>query len=223
MQTGNSERKKKSILVKYVITGMAAVLLLYLAVSAWQICAYGEKDELRAADAAVVLGAGVVGNEPSPVFRERINHGVWLYQNGYVKVLIMTGGYGEGAACSEAAAARDYAVRQGVPPEDILIEEKSRITQENLYYARRLMEEYGLKDALIVSDPLHMKRAMRMAADYGIQAYTSPTPTTRFVSARTKLPFLARELFFFTGYKVYRIFSGTIIRRILLCRTYLLL
>lgn len=76
------------------------------------------------------------------------------------------------------------------------MEEQSRITQENMYYASLLMEEHGLKDALIVSDPLHMKRAMRMASDYGIRAYTCPTPTTRFVSLKTKLPFLAREVFF---------------------------
>ena len=62
--------------------------------------------------------------------------------------------------------------------------------------------EHGFKDALIVSDPLHMKRAMRMAADYGITAYSSPTPTTRFVSLRSKLPFLAREVFFYIGYKM---------------------
>ena len=118
----------------------------------------------------------------------------------------MTGGYGDGTVCSEARAAKEYAVSQGVPAEDIFVEEESRITQENMYYARLLMDEHGLKDALIVSDPLHMKRAMLMASDYGIPAYTSPTPTTRFVSLRTKLPFLARELFFYTGYRIYRIF-----------------
>ena len=88
-----------------------------------------------------------------------------------------------------------------MPAEDIFIEEESRITQENMYYARLLMDEHGLKDALIVSDPLHMKRAMLMASDYGIPAYTSPTPTTRFVSLRTKLPFLAREVFFISDIK----------------------
>lgn len=189
---------------------MAGVLLLcffWILCNTWQIISFSNKNELREADAAIVLGAGVVGREPSPVFRERISHGIWLYEHGYVKYLIMTGGYGEGSICSEARAAEEYAVSQGVPKEDIMTEEYSAITQENLYYARQLMKEYGCKDALIVSDPLHMRRAMLMAADYGIEAYSSPTPTTRFVSLKTKLPFLARELFFYTGYKVYRIFQ----------------
>lgn len=192
---------------RYLILWFFLFVLLCVLVNTWQIVSFSKRTELREADAAIVLGAGVTGEEPSPVFRERIRHGIWLYEHGYVKYLIMTGGYGEGSICSEARAAEEYAVSQGVPKEDIMTEEYSAITQENLYYARQLMKEYGCKDALIVSDPLHMRRAMLMAADYGIEAYSSPTPTTRFVSLKTKLPFLARELFFYTGYKVYRIFQ----------------
>lgn len=196
-------KKKK----KYWTAGVLLLCFFWILCNTWQIISFSNKNELREADAAIVLGAGVAGREPSPVFRERIRHGIWLYEHGYVKYLIMTGGYGEGSICSEARAAEEYAVSQGVPKEDIMTEEYSVITQENLYYARQLMKEYGCKDALIVSDPLHMRRAMLMAADYGIEAYSSPTPTTRFVSLKTKLPFLARELFFYTGYKVYRIFQ----------------
>lgn len=192
--------------IRHLISGLLLFVLLCILINTWQIVSFSEKTELREADAAIVLGAGVTGEEPSPVFRERIRHGIWLYENGYVDCLIMTGGYGDDAVCSEAWAAKEYAVRQGVPKEDILMEEQSRITQENMYYASLLMEEHGLKDALIVSDPLHMKRAMLMASDYGIRAYSCPTPTTRFISLKTRLPFLAREVFFYTGYQVYRIF-----------------
>ncbi|HIX48720.1 MAG TPA: YdcF family protein [Candidatus Mediterraneibacter caccavium] len=51
-----------------------------------------------------------------------------------------------------------------------------------------------------------MKRAMMLAEDAGITAYSSPTPTTRYVSLRTKIPFLARETFYYIGYKWYRVF-----------------
>ncbi len=191
---------------KYWLSGMLLLCFLYILIHTWQIVSYSRKNELQEADVAIVLGAGVIGKEPSPVFVERIRHGIWLYENGYVRALIMTGGYGEDALCSEAYAAKTYAVSQGVPEEDIYIEEKSRITQENICYAKELMTEHGFTDALVVSDPLHMKRAMLMAADYGLEAYTSPTPTTRFISPKTKLPFLARELFFYSGYRIYRIF-----------------
>ena len=67
------------------------------------------------------------------------------------------------------------------------------------------MEENGYETAIIVSDPLHMKRAMLLAEDAGISAYSSPTPSTRYISLRTKIPFLARETLYYIGYKWYRI------------------
>ena len=118
--------------------------------------------------------------------------------------LIFTGGIGEGNGRSDAWVAGQYAIEQGVPEADILLEEKSTITQENIANAKKIMDEKGYRTAIIVSDPLHMKRAMLMARDYGIEAYSSPTPTSRYISLKTKIPFLAREEFFYIGYKVYR-------------------
>ena len=69
------------------------------------------------------------------------------------------------------------------------------------------MDKYNFKDCIIVSDPLHMKRSVLMAKDYGMTAYSSPTPTTKYKSLKTKLPFLFREEFFYIGYKIYRIFN----------------
>ena len=92
-----------------------------------------------------------------------------------------------------------------MPEADILLEEGSAITQENLQYARELMEEAGDETALVVSDPLHMKRAMLLAGDAGIEAYASPTPTSRYRSLKTKAKFLAREVFYYIGYRAYRL------------------
>ena len=93
-----------------------------------------------------------------------------------------------------------------MPGTDIILEEESSITQENLENAKKLMDEKGYKTALIVSDPLHMRRAMLLARDTGMEDYSSPTTTTMYRSLRTKLPFLAREVFFYIGYQWYRIF-----------------
>ena len=69
------------------------------------------------------------------------------------------------------------------------------------------MDKNGCKRAIIVSDTLHMKRAMLLASDAGIMGYGSPTPTTMYQSFKTKAPFLAREVFYYVGYKWYRIFN----------------
>lgn len=194
--------KKKRIFP--VLLGMVLLLVIYLAVTAVSIWQYASVDEKQSADTAIILGAGTADGEISPVFRERIHHGIWLYQNGYVDTLIFTGGVGGGNARSDAWVAGQYAIERGVPEENILLEEKSTITQENIANAKKIMDEKGYRTAIIVSDPLHMKRAMLMACDYGIEAYSSPTPTSRYISLKTKIPFLAREEFFYIGYKVYR-------------------
>ena len=169
--------------------------------------AFSGNDETRPADAAIVLGASVYENAPSPVFCERINHAIDLYNDGYVKTIIMTGGVGEGNIRSEADIAREYAEQHGIPAGAICKEEDSAITYENLENAKQLMEQKGMDTALIVSDPLHMKRAMLYAKDLGMKAYSSPTPTTLYRSWKTKLPFLAREEFYYVGYRVIRLFK----------------
>lgn len=178
---------------------------IYFAMTAAFVWQYGKRDEACPADTAIVLGAGLSRSGVSPVFRERINHGVWLYQQGYVHKLLLTGGYGEGSTYSDAHVAAEYAEQQGVPAEDILCEEHSKITEENLRYSAEIMEQEGLKTAILVSDPLHMKRAMLVAKDAGITAYSSPTPTTRYITLKTRLCFLGREVFYLMGYRMLRL------------------
>ena len=167
---------------------------------------YGKRDEKAPSDVAIVLGAGTSNGKVSPVYRERIEHGIWLYENDYVDHLIFTGGYGKGNTISDSAAAKNYAISRGIPENVIFIEESSTITEENLEQAKIIMDNNSFNTAILVSDPLHMKRAMRMAGDYGIDALTSPTPTSMYRTPKTKLPFLLREEFFYIGYLIVSIF-----------------
>lgn len=195
----NKNKQKKWI---KIVSLFFLFIILYSSFIAVSIADYSKRDETVQADCAIILGAGVSEEAPSPVFASRIDHGIWLYKNGYVKKLIMTGGVGKGGSISDAEIGRKYAVSKGVPEEDILFETKSVVTQENIKYAAQIMEEEGMKKALIVSDPLHMKRAMRMAKDFGLNAYSSPTKTSRYQTLKTQAPFLAREVFFYIGYPV---------------------
>ncbi|WP_202976456.1 YdcF family protein [Anaerophilus nitritogenes] len=101
--------------------------------------------------------------------------------------------------------ARNYAIKNLVPSKDILIEEQSRITQENILYATKIAKNNEISSVILVSDPLHMKRAMLMAKDYGFKAYFSPTPTSKYITLKSKLLFLAREVFYYIGYQIYRL------------------
>lgn len=177
---------------------LALLCVLWLVgVAAW-IHYVGERDQAAKADAIIVLGAAAYDAAPSPVFKARIEHGLDLYRRGYAGKLVFTGGYGGiGARFAESQVARRYAIKAGVPADAILIESTSQTTFQNLFEARRLMQEHSLQRAIVVSDPLHMARALRLARGLGIDALGSPTPTTRFRSLRTRLEFLAREVYFF--------------------------
>lgn len=181
------------------------IVFVYISYSVISICKYSHVYEDRKCDVAIVLGAAANDNGVSEVYKQRLNHAVELYQNSDVAKIIVTGGVGKGNTMSDASMARKYLVSVGVPDDVILEEDKSTITQENLENAKRIMDECGYQDALIVSDPLHMKRAMLLAKDAGIDAYSSPTGTSAYKSMKTKIPFVARETFFYIGYKWYRI------------------
>ena len=192
-------------LLKWTALLLAAVTI-YSLLCAVSIVRYARRDEAAPADCIIVLGAGTNGKTPNAVFRERLNHAVTLYDAGYSEVILLTGGYSPGNEHSDAWIAGQYLMELGIPKDAILLEEKSTITQENLQFAREIMDSQEYSTAIIVSDPLHMKRSMRMAKDYEIEAYSSPTPTTRYQTWKSKLPFLARETFFYVGYQIYRIF-----------------
>lgn len=178
------------------------LLIGWLGLLSWQIIAAGSEASPRSADVAIVLGAAVYGDRPSPVFEERIRHGVDLYRSGRVRRLLFTGGSAGDGEAAESAVARQWAVSSGVPGTAILTEAESRTTLQNLVEAREVMRANGLSSALLVSDPLHMKRALRMCAGLDMDCAGSPTPTTRYRGLLAQADFLARELFFYHVYLV---------------------
>lgn len=193
--------KKRFPLIRILL----AFLVLCYGFTAMDIWLYGRKDETREADVIIVLGAAAYESGVTPVFAERINHAAELYNEGYAGYIILTGGVAEGNSVSDAWIAEQYALSIGLPEDILILEESSTITYENMEYSKEIMEEHGFEDALIVSDPLHMKRSIIMAKDNGIKAYSSPTPSTRYISLETKIPFLFRETNVLIGYVLMRI------------------
>ncbi len=177
------------------LTGLLLVAVAWLAYVAWDIVQFGRLDEKRKCDVAIVLGAAAWDRRPSPVLEERLNHAIDLYRQHWVQKLLFTGGFGHGAPMAESEVARDYALREGVPAADILVETTSTSTVENIAEAKRLMAAHHLHSAIVVSDPLQMRRAIEMAQDEGIEAASSPTPTTRYRSKDKKADFLWEEVY----------------------------
>ena len=189
--------------VKIILIILFAAFCL-MAWNALAIYRFSQIDRTQKADCAIVAGAGIAGDSPSPVFKARLDHAAWLYQQGFVHSLILTGGLSSGAAVSDASVARKYLLTQGIPASALFIEEHSLVTRENMRNAKAIMTQQGFRTALLVSDPLHMKRLGLIAQDQNIAGYASPTPHTRYRTWSTQLPFLLRESFYYTGYIFWR-------------------
>ena len=164
------------------LIGVAVLGCLGIAIvggyATYRVWAQGQRDEQRAADAIVVMGAAQYDGRASPVFAARLDHAIELYRAGLAPRLIVTGGKADGDRTTEAATARAYAIAHGVPRDAILVEDQSRTTLESIRAVRDVMRGSGLKDAIFVSDRPHMLRVLRMAADDGITAWGSPTRTS---------------------------------------------
>jgi uncharacterized SAM-binding protein YcdF (DUF218 family) len=175
---------------------MRGVLLLLAlwALSLTSVHLWGRRDEARAADAIVVLGAAQYDGKPSPVLKARLDHAIELYRRGLAPALIMTGGIGPGDTVSEALVGKRYAVRSGVPADSVLTEGDGLTSLQSMQAVARLMERHGMKRAVLVSDPFHMLRLKLLSKRVGIEGFTSPTPSSPISRSRAQeRRFLLRE------------------------------
>ena len=166
----------RSLLLLAVGALLGSIALV--AYGAYRITAQGQLDERRDADAIVVLGAAQLDGRPSDVFEARLEHAVELYQDGLAKFLVVTGGKLPDDRTTEAAVARDWAIRHGVPAAAIIGEDRGRTTLESLEAVSQIFRDKGFRIGLFVSDETHMLRVLRMASDLGIDAFGSPTRTS---------------------------------------------
>ncbi|YAR63487.1 YdcF family protein [Bacillus cytotoxicus] len=194
------KKKSKKRRVLQVFLLMISSMILFVSYATYDIWSYRFKTDKVDTDLCCCTWSIAWNGKPSPVFRERINHAISLYQNGNIKKIIFTGGTKFEAELEEARTAKAYALKRNVKDEDILIETKSRFTEDNLKNAKQVGMEHGLQTYTIVSDPLHMKRAMQIAKHIGMDAYASPTPTSAYKSLDTEIPFFFKELCSYIGY-----------------------
>ncbi|MBR2566809.1 MAG: YdcF family protein [Paenibacillus sp.] len=193
-------RTKRRVLLAVVF--ITIFFIIWTGITVQGILSSMHESSSRSSDAAIVLGAAVEGEDPSPVFRERIEQAIRLYTSGRVDNLIFTGGSRNVAVPAEAHVGRKYAIEHGVRPEHIQIETKSITTQENLEYSLEIGNREGYRTYTIVSDPLHMKRSMKMATEMGMDVVPSPTQTTAYKSWSTRIPFLIRETVMYMAYTI---------------------
>lgn len=202
--------KKK--IIRIIIFLAAAAALIYGATVA-AVILFSFKNYSGKADAALVFGAAQWNNRPSPVLKERINHSINLLKKGNVKYIFFSGGYGKNSRFSESSVSRDYAIKQGIAADSIIIENISNSTIENIYYASKIGKEYGISSYALVSDPEHILRCAVLARYFKMNYYVSPTRTTKIKGWKRKLKFASAEAYYIIKFSVSAyIFKSDVLR-----------
>ena len=112
------------------------------------------KDEMKPADVIVVLA----GEET-----ERVEHGVKLFKEGWARrdKIILAGGplvwkY------TWASLMKEHAIFLGVPKNAILLEDRSRTTEEDARFTKEIFNKYGYRSCILVTSPYHSRRATKI-------------------------------------------------------------
>lgn len=112
-------------------------------------------------DYIVVLGAGLNGENVTPLLASRIDKAIKIHKKHRFSKLIMSGGQGPDEVISEARAMANYAISKGVLERDIILEDQSTNTEQNVRFSYILMEENS--KFAIVTNHYHLFRALLFA------------------------------------------------------------
>ncbi|BAJ63124.1 hypothetical protein ANT_10900 [Anaerolinea thermophila UNI-1] len=138
---------------------------------------------------AIVFGAGLSRDgTPSPVLRDRVETAAALYFQGKVKKLLMSGD-NRFVDYNEPGAMRQYALDLGVPAENIVLDYAGRRTYDTCYRARAI---FGVTEAILVTQPFHLPRALYLCNQLGVKAWGVPADN-RYYLKRSQLIWNIRE------------------------------
>jgi len=155
-----SNGKKELAIVMIVV-----LLVCLITVIEINIFYKGFNSQPQKADVIIVLGCAVWRDVPSPALYERIYKAYELYRDGFANKIIASGAIGDGESVTEAAAIKKQLIRLGVSPKDIIEENKSTDTIENLTYSKKIMQNNGYKKSIIVTNYFHIYRSSMIASD----------------------------------------------------------
>jgi vancomycin permeability regulator SanA len=182
-----------------LFTSSVVAIILFLLIGSLVISLAGLDDTRHSADLAVVLGNMVLPDgTPSKILKARLDHTVDLYQQGYFKLILVSGGHGK-EGYDEPVVMRHYLEAKGIPHGAILEDNDGYNTWKTAQSSARILHERNLQSVLVISQYFHMPRCWLAFSKFGIKPiYMSHAPLE---SLRDLYPdALPREV---VGYVVY--------------------
>lgn len=134
------DRIPKWVPVSIVTTCIAGVVIM--AVFCILVFMGAAANEERDLDYVIVLGARVKEHTVSNSLKKRLDKAIEYAEKNPETYLVLSGGKGPDEPVSEAQAMYRYLVYNGVRPGQLLLEEHSVSTVENLAYSKLLIESH---------------------------------------------------------------------------------
>lgn len=126
---------------------------------------------MRKYDAILLLGYGLDENDQATQeLKLRVKAAAQAYRVGYSDIIVACGGTTEGHHISEAEVMAALLKQEGIPGEAVLLENKSRITIENMRFAAQVLGGAKGKSVLVVTSDYHVRRSVLTAMRAGFRA-----------------------------------------------------
>ena len=164
-------------LLKLALICVIMGVIFYLGVVAMVVYRQNNMPPVGEYDAMIVLGAQVKPDgTPSLQLQWRIDAAAKAWKERQ-SLIVVCGAQGGGEPAPEAHVMRDELIKQGVAAEDILMDDKSFNTRQNIANAVKLLEGHEVDHVLVVTSDYHLARAMAIAEDAGMDASGIGAPT----------------------------------------------
>ncbi len=164
-------------LLKLALICVILGVIFYLGVVAMVVYRQNNLPPVGEYDAMIVLGAQVKpSGEPSLQLQWRIDAAAKAWKERR-SLIVVCGAQGGSEPAPEAHVMRDELIKQGVAAEDILMDDKSFNTRQNIANAVALLEGHDVDHVLVVTSDYHLARAMAIAEDAGLSASGVGAPT----------------------------------------------
>lgn len=123
-------------------------------------------------DYVIIHGAGLLrGKEVSKLLADRIDKAIEVYQKDPTPpILIPSGGKGDDEDISEAEAMEKYLIEHGIPKENIIKEDRSMTTRENLLFSKKIIcQRGGSPYVALVTSNYHVYRALSLCESIDLE------------------------------------------------------
>ncbi|WP_227013981.1 YdcF family protein [Paenibacillus psychroresistens] len=130
------------------------------------------------ANSMIILGAKLNGDQLSLALKNRMDVALTYLKSNPSTQVIVSGGQGSDELTSEAAAMKNYLIKNQIDVSRIQTEALSTSTFENIKFSRKLIQGEKI---ILVSNDFHVLRAKMIAKNQGLIVDTLAAPTPKSV------------------------------------------